>query len=181
MSLEEWNQRYRTRDDIDDQPAQLLIDAVRGVTPGRALDLACGAGRNAVWLHRAGWDVVAVDGSEEAIRILHEHEPAIETHVLDLETGAPLPFEDESFDLVLILYYLHRPLFAEAKRVLRRGGLLVTAARMKGRFAANPGELVSFFEGWEVVYHTEGEIAELVVKKVAGGLLPVAEGPQSER
>ena len=66
MSLEEWNQRYRTRDDIDDQPAQLLIDAVRGVTPGRALDLACGAGRNAVWLHRAGWDVVGVDGSEEA-------------------------------------------------------------------------------------------------------------------
>jgi SAM-dependent methyltransferase len=85
--------------------------------------------------------------------------------VLDLETGAPLPFEDESFDLVLILYYLHRPLFAEARRVLRRGGLLVTAARMKGRFAANPGELVQHFEGYEVLHQKEGEIAELVVRR----------------
>jgi tellurite methyltransferase len=165
VSLDEWNQRYRTRDDIDDQPAQLLIDAVRGVVPGRALDLACGAGRNAVWLARNGWEVVAIDGSEEAIRILHEHEPAVEAHVRDLETGAPLPFEDQSFELVLILYYLHRPLFAEAKRVLRPGGLLVTAARMKGRFAANPGELGAFFEGWEVVFLREGEIGELVVRR----------------
>ena len=165
MSLEEWNQRYRTRDDIDDRPAQLLVDAVRGVAPGRALDLACGAGRNAIWLAHEGWQVVAIDGSEEAIRILREHESSVETRVLDLETGAPLPFEDESFDLVLILYYLHRPLFVEARRVLLHGGLLVTAARLKVRFAANPGELVQHFEGFEVLHQKEGEIAELVVRR----------------
>ncbi|HEY0159131.1 MAG TPA: class I SAM-dependent methyltransferase [Thermoanaerobaculia bacterium] len=168
MSLDEWNQRYRTRDDIDDRPAELLVDALRGVAPGRALDLACGAGRNAIWLARGGWEVVAIDGAEEAIRLLREHEPAVDARVLDLETGAPLPFEDESFDLVLILYYLHRPLFAEAKRVLRPGGLLVTAARMKGRFAASPGELGSFFEGWELLHSREGEIGELVMRRVAG-------------
>jgi SAM-dependent methyltransferase len=173
VSLDEWNQRYRTRDDIDDEPAQLLVDAVRGLEPGRALDLACGAGRNAIWLAREGWEVVAIDGAEEAIRLVHEHEPSIDARVLDLETGAPLPFEDESFDLVLILYYLHRPLFAEAKRVLRPGGLLVTAARMKGRFAARPGELVSLFEGWEVVHSREGEIGELVVRRA---VLPGATG-----
>jgi tellurite methyltransferase len=173
VSLEEWNQRYRTRDEIDDKPAQLVVDAIRGVEPGRALDLACGAGRNAVWLARNGWEVVAIDGSEEAIRLVREHDRAIETHVMDLETGAPLPFEDESFDLVLILYYLHRPLFAEAKRVLRRGGVLVTAARMKGRFAANPGELVQHFEGWEVVHSREGEIGELVARRP---VLPGATG-----
>ena len=165
MSLEEWNQRYRTREDLDDQPAPMLVDALTGVTPGRALDLACGAGRNAVWLAREGWEVVALDGAEEAIRLLHEREPSIDARVFDLEAGDPLPFEDASFDLVVILYYLHRPLFAEAKRVVKPGGLIVTAARMIGRYAAKPGELVQHFEGFEVLRQQEGEISELVVRR----------------
>jgi SAM-dependent methyltransferase len=165
VSLEEWDQRYRTRDEIDDEPAQLVIDAVRELPPGRALDLACGAGRNAVWLARNGWEVVAIDGSSEAIRLVHAHDVQLEARIMDLETDTPLPFEDGSFDVVLILYYLHRPLFAEAKRVLRCGGLLVTAVRTKGRFAIHPGELVGIFEGWEVVEAQEGEIGELVVRR----------------
>jgi tellurite methyltransferase len=165
VSLEEWDQRYRTRDEIDDEPAKLVIDAVRDLPPGRALDLACGAGRNAVWLARNGWDVVAIDGSSEAIRLVHGHDVRVDARVVDFETGAPLPFEDESFDAVLILYYLHRPLFAEAKRVLRRGGILVTAVRTQGRYAIHPGELASVFEGWEVVYSNDGEIGELVVRR----------------
>ena len=165
VSLEEWDQRYRTRDEIDDEPAQLVIDAVREFPPGRALDLACGAGRNAVWLARNGWEVVAIDGSSEAIRLVHGHDVRVDARIMDFETGAPLPFEDESFDLVLILYYLHRPLFAEAKRVVRHGGLLVTAVRTSGRFAIHPGELAGIFEGWEVVEAKEGEIGELVVRR----------------
>ena len=167
VSLEEWDQRYRTRDEIDDEPAKLVIDALRELPPGRALDLACGAGRNAVWLARNGWDVVAIDGSTEAIRLVHAHDIQVDARVIDLETGAPLPFEDESFDAVLILYYLHRPLFAEAKRVVRRGGLVLTAVRTTGRFAIHPGELAALFEGWEVVYSNEGEIGELVVRRPA--------------
>ena len=165
VSFEEWNDRYRTRDEIDDDPAQLVVDAVRGLPPGRALDLACGAGRNAVWLANAGWDVAAIDGASEAIRLVRERDPRIDARVLDLESGAALPFEDESFDAVLILYYLHRPLFAEAKRVVRRGGIIVTAVRTRGRFAIRPGELASMFEGWEVVHANEGEIGELVVRR----------------
>ena len=168
MSIEEWNQRYRGREEIDADPAPLLVDAVRGLPPRRALDLACGAGRNAIWLAHQGWDGIALDGAHEAIRIVHEHEPRVDARVLDLETGAPLPFEDASFDLVCILYYLHRPLFAEAARVLRPGGLLVTAVRTRGinpRFCVRAGELQTFFEGWERVYERDGEIAELVVRK----------------
>jgi predicted O-methyltransferase YrrM len=165
VTLEEWDQRYRTRDEIDDEPAKLVIDAVRQLPPGRALDLACGAGRNAVWLARNGWEVVAIDGSVEAIRLVHGHDVHVDARVLDLETDGPLPFEDESFDAVLILYYLYRPLFAEAKRVVRRGGIVVTAVRTKGRFAIHPGELASIFEGWEVVYANEGEIGELVARR----------------
>ena len=165
MSLEEWNERYRTGDAIDAEPAQLVIDALRDVAPGRALDLACGAGRNAVWLARAGWDVVALDGASEAIRIVRAHEPRIDARVFDLEAGAPLPFADRSFDAVLVLYYLHRPLFAEVQRVVRPGGLVIAAVRTRGRFAIKPGELIRIFDRWQLLAHREEEIAELVARK----------------
>jgi SAM-dependent methyltransferase len=165
VSLEEWNERYQTGENINLEPAQLVTEALHGVPPGRALDLACGAGRNAVWLAHAGWDVVAIDGAREAIRIVRAHEPRIDARVLDLEAGTPLPFDDDSFDAVLVLYYLHRPLFAEAKRVVRRGGLFLTAVRTSGRFAIAPRELAALFEGWEIVVSREGEIGELVARR----------------
>lgn len=167
MSLEEWNERYRAGDDINADPAELLVSAASELPPGRALDLACGAGRNAIWLASRGWDVVAIDGSSEAIDILRSHDAdaAVDARVMDLETDAPLPFEDESFDLVAILYYLHRPLFAEAKRVVKRGGLVVCAVKMRGTYRVKPEELAQHFAGFEVLRSSEGEIAELVARR----------------
>ena len=160
MTLDEWNERYRSGE-FSREPAPLLVDAVRDVTPGRALDLACGAGRNAIFLAERGWDVVAIDGASEAIRLLREHAPSIDARVMDLERGDPLPFDDHSFDLVAILYFLHRPLFAEARRVLRTGGLLVTAAKTTGSFAAAPGELHEL-HGFDVTVYRESETAEVI-------------------
>src|SRR5215212_3707017 len=144
MTLDEWNARYRSREALDGEPARLLVETAADLPPGRALDLACGAGRNAVWLVERRWSVTAIDGSEDAIRLVRERSAAIDARVLDLESGAPLPFADDTFDLVLILYYLHRPLFAEAKRVLRPGGTIIAAALTRGRFGIAPGELRSF-------------------------------------
>lgn len=162
MTLAEWNERYRNREQLDNAPAQLLVETAASLTPGRALDLACGAGRNASWLAGRGWEVVALDGAEEAIKLVPE---GIDARVLDLERGEPLPFENESFDLVLILFYLHRPLFAEAKRVLRRGGTIIASALMRGRFGVVPGELPRFFEDCEVTLAREREVAEIVAVK----------------
>lgn len=162
MSLSDWNARYRNREELDHEPARLLVDGASALPPGRALDLACGAGRNAAWLADRGWEVVALDGAEEAIKLVPD---GIDARVFDLETGEPLPFEDESFDLVLILFYLHRPLFAEAKRVLRRGGTLMTTARMRGRFAASRGELAELFKDFEILHTSENEIAELIARR----------------
>jgi len=168
MRLDEWNERYRSRDQLDLTPARLLVDTATELTPGRALDLACGAGRNALWLAQHGWKVTAIDGAEEAIRLLREHDAGIDTRVLDLESDAPLPFEDESFDLVVILYFLHRPLFAEAQRVLRPGGIVITAIRTMGinpRFCLSLEELREEFAGCEVLHAAGGDTAELVARK----------------
>jgi tellurite methyltransferase len=167
MNLQEWNERYRIREDLDHEPAPLLVNAVRDLAPGRALDLACGAGRNAIWLAQRGWEVMAIDGAPEAIRILHALEPRVDARVRDLETGDALPFDDESFDLVAILFYLHRPLFAEARRIVRRGGIVVAAARMNGTYAIGKGEMGGAFEGFEIVEYREGEIAEIIARKPA--------------
>jgi SAM-dependent methyltransferase len=163
MILDEWNARYRNREELDHEPARILLEHAATLRPGRALDLACGAGRNAAWLARRGWKVTALDGAEEAIRLV----PAgIDARVFDLETGEPLPFEDESFDLVLILFYLHRPLFAEAKRVLKRGGTIIITALTRGRFGAGPGELRTFFEEeFDIVLDRTEDVAELVATK----------------
>jgi SAM-dependent methyltransferase len=168
MKLDEWNARYRARERIDDEPSRLLVDAAAGVAPGRALDLACGAGRNAAWLAERGWDVVAIDGASEAIRLVREKDARIDARVLDLETDPPLPFEDASFDLVAILYFLHRPLFAEAIRVLRPGGILVTAIRARGispRFCLSLDALLAELSGLDVLHTSSGEITEAVARK----------------
>jgi SAM-dependent methyltransferase len=167
MRLDEWNERYRSRDEIDLTPARLLVDVASELIPGRVLDLACGAGRNALWLAQRGWEVTAIDGAEEAIRLVREHDAAIDARVLDLESDAPLPFADGSFDLVVILYFLHRPLFAEAQRVLRPGGVVVTAIRTTGinpRFCLSLEELRGEFSACEVLYAGEVDTAELVAR-----------------
>lgn len=163
--IEDWNARYRSTEEHDREPAALLVDAVRDLPPGRALDLACGAGRNAMWLADQGWDVVGVDGSSEAVGLLAASDPRVETHLLDLESGAPLPFPDSSFDLVAILYYLHRPLFAEAQRVVKAGGLIVTAALMTGRFQIGRAEMAQHLSECEVLLSREDEVAEMIARK----------------
>jgi len=135
-------------------PSRLVTEFAETLKPGRALDLASGAGRHANWLRERGWDVVAID------RVA-----APGVTVMDLESGAPLPFPDQSFDLVLIIHFLHRPLFAEAKRVTKVGGAVIAAIHIeaKHRFLVKPGELRTFFDGWTLAVDREANgVAEVV-------------------
>ena len=69
MSLEQWNERYRAGEQLFDAPVPLLV-RFAGAVRGRALDLACGSGRNALYLAELGWQVTAVDGSPVALDVL---------------------------------------------------------------------------------------------------------------
>ena len=109
MDIKLWEARYRSRErekeDFDATPAGLLVETVKHVPPGRALDLACGTGRNALWLAEHGWAVTAVDGSQAAIDVLQQRASArglsIETRVADLEAGQ-YSIEPSTWDLVTI-------------------------------------------------------------------------------
>src|SRR5881394_4104638 len=64
-----WDTRYRSGQSTNYLPSAFLEQAIERLVPGRALDLACGAGRNSFALARRGWRVDAVDASPEALKI----------------------------------------------------------------------------------------------------------------
>src|SRR5687768_13244294 len=86
----DWNTHYAEGEQEERPPEPLLVQAIRDRPPGRALDLACGLGRNALFLAAHGWDVTAVDASHVAIDILRERAsegPPVHAVVVDLEAG----------------------------------------------------------------------------------------------
>jgi SAM-dependent methyltransferase len=165
--LEQWNARYLAGERGETKPSPLVVQAAAELPAGRAFDLACGAGRNALFLAKNGWDVVAVDGSPEAIRITKQRAKRVgvklETLVADLETSLPLPFEDASGDLVTIVLYLQPALLLEARRLLRPGGTCAVSVKTAGSFAMPLDALRELFAGWEVVVAREGDgVAEVI-------------------
>ncbi|MEY4754529.1 MAG: hypothetical protein RJA44_2204 [Pseudomonadota bacterium] len=95
---------------------------------GRALDLACGAGRHVAWLAAQGLQVTAVDRDPAALQALRqlavEHPGRIEVLAADLE-GASWPLPGQQFDLVLVTNYLWRPLLPTIATSVAPGGLLI--------------------------------------------------------
>jgi len=106
FAREDWNERYAPKELLwTAEPNRLLAAEVGGLAPGRALDLACGEGRNAVWLAERGWRVTGVDFSkvalEKAARLAERRGVEVEwitADVLDHEPG------EHAFDLVLVCY-----------------------------------------------------------------------------
>ena len=113
MALASWEEKYRAQTGELRGPDSVLVEAVTGLTPGRALDLACGTGRNALWLAQQGWSVTAVDGSAAAIETLRANAArlsvAVDTRIADLENGE-YGIEPARWDLIAICYYLQRDL-----------------------------------------------------------------------
>jgi|SRR5882672_9102798 len=133
MEIRDWNDRYRLRErpaeDLDAAPTPLVVATAAKLIPGKALDLACGTGRNALWLAEHGWEVTAVDAAPAAIDILRtrakERGLKINAVVADLEKGE-FEIEPSRWDLVAMCYYLQRNLFEPAKRGVVPGGILIS-------------------------------------------------------
>lgn len=110
------------------RPNPFLEEIAPRLTPGTALDVGCGSGRDAVYLASLGWRVVALDilpdalerGRELAERYLADP-GAIEWTPADVRRASP----DGMFDLLVMFAFLHRPLLARAAERLRPGGALV--------------------------------------------------------
>jgi SAM-dependent methyltransferase len=158
----DWDKHYAEAEGLESEPAPLLADVADWAPPGRALDLACGAGRNAIFLASLGWDVVAVDSSQEAVRLVRTRAAAaglrIDARVADLEAGA-FAIEPAAYDLICDFFYLQRDLFPTIREGVRPGGLVAAEIHLRDeqphRFVVEPGELRQEFEGWKILFYSE--------------------------
>ena len=125
------------------------------------LDVACGAGRHAIFFAERGFEVVAVDRDEQAI-------PGVEFVKADLEGGAPWPFAGRRFAAIVVTNYLHRPLFARLAESLEEGGVLLYETFMLGNerygrpsnpdFLLKAGELLEAFRTLHIVAFEQGMV-----------------------
>jgi len=109
------------------QPAQFLVDNVELLPKGRVLDVAMGAGRNAIYLAGMGFEVDGIDISAEAVNDALESARrvgvAIRAQVADLEKSYHI--EKGAYDVIICFNYLQRSLIPQIKDGLRTGGMVV--------------------------------------------------------
>ncbi|MCG3161697.1 MAG: putative S-adenosyl-L-methionine-dependent methyltransferase TehB [Acidobacteria bacterium] len=168
--MPDWDERYRRGERANDAPHPLIVEFASTLEPGRALDVACGAGRHAIWLAEHGWQVTAVDRSRVAIEILRrrasEKGLAIDSRIADLERGEFI-IEPESYDLIVVCNYLQRDLFPAIRAGARIGGAVIAIIAMADddpnvkpmnpAFLLKPGELRAEFAAWELLREFEGK------------------------
>ena len=173
-----WNARYAGQPVADPRPPDALTAAgLVGLlaTSGRALDVACGAGGQSVWLAQRGFDVVALDASDAAIDLTRAAATAggvdarVDARVADLDTG--IPADLDGFDVIVCQRFRGVDLYDAFVTRLVPGGVAVvtvlseTGAAAPGPFHAPSGELLRAFTrpDTEVLHHVEADGQESLI------------------
>jgi 2-polyprenyl-3-methyl-5-hydroxy-6-metoxy-1,4-benzoquinol methylase len=168
---EKWNAIYAAGGHTRVTPAKVLGEFAHLLPDtGTALDFACGRGANALFLAKSGLNVHAWDISEEAITSLktkaNELQLTLETRICDV-TKEPLP--PDSFDVVVVSYFLERKLMPSIINTLRKNGLLFYQTFIQERvdntgprnedYRLGRNELLHLCRDLHIVfYREEGEI-----------------------
>ena len=181
-----WDKKYETEAYIfGKEPVGFLRDHIDLLPRGKALDIAMGEGRNAVFLAKNGFDVDGCDISEIAVKkaldLAKENNVKIHTFVADLETYK-LP--QNTYDVIACFYYLQRDLVPQMKEALKPGGMIIyetyTIENLELGFEGpknkdyllKPNELLDLFKDFKIIYYRElvlnnkKAVASLIAKKL---------------
>ncbi|MEJ5357755.1 MAG: methyltransferase domain-containing protein [Desulfobacterales bacterium] len=182
-----WNEKYR-RQDSPREPAEVVRDFF-ALAPGRrALDVAAGNGRNALFLAEQGFAVDAVDIAEEGLSRFAGKNPRVRAVCADLDL---FDIPRERYDLIVNVLYVNRRLFPGLREGLRPGGVLIfeslleppdpaaATGRRRRDYYLRENELLHSFLALHVLsyreFETEGEgegprrLASLVARRRGGG------------
>lgn len=166
-----WEAKYRAHEyNHDGPPSGLLRRWIESLPRGRALDVAAGLGRNAIFLARAGYTVDAIDisatGLSEARRRARRRGVRVRWIEADLDTYR-LP--RARYDLVINMFFLKRRLLRALKSSVRPGGVMILETHLQSRVSdggpgqrnrLRRGELRRLFRGWDVLDLEEGVFRE---------------------
>ncbi len=167
---EKWDRKYLENPKLRKRrPPSPWLERFAAQGEGRrALDLACGTGRNSVWLAKRGWRVDAIDLSPVALQILtewvqdEEVSTKVQTYLLDLEESLP---EQTDYDLIVQTNFLDRNLIRPLMDHLRPGGIFLVETYLQHPenerrdanpdFLLQPGELPRIFQEFEILAYEE--------------------------
>jgi SAM-dependent methyltransferase len=156
-------------------PAPFLVESLHLLPRGRAVDVASGRGRNALYLAQHGFSVHALDRDPVALQTLRaladRHQLMnVTTALVDLETGpvSGVVFPTNTYDVVMVFFYLFRPLFPALVQTMKPGGMLVYETVLveshlrynhprHREFCFEPGELRELVRDLHVLHYDEGE------------------------
>ncbi len=172
---EKWNKIYSGAESAGDAVAVLKENSHLLPKQGQALELACGMGRNALFLAKHGLETSAWDISDVAIQRLNEEAKAqnfsagFHAQVRDIVKE---PMQSNSFDVIVVSHFLDRSLMPAIQDALRSGGLLFyqTFSRLQVNesgprnpdFRLAEGELLALFSPMRLlVYREEGCVGDL--------------------
>jgi tellurite methyltransferase len=180
---DKWNRKYSDGTfACSDCPEEWLQQCVGELATGRALDLACGLGHNAIWLARQGWQVDAIDISKAGLdlaRLRAEHEQAdVNWMEADLDDWVSPP---GAYDLICVFRFLDRERLPKwIPGALRDGGLLCYETFLRSqfqrpdnhfksdRFALEAGELPTLYPTLRCEAYEEASLAERDVARYLG-------------
>jgi len=181
--LTKWDSRYRDGSYSDRRhPTALLSRYIDELRRGSALDIACGAGRNALFLAESGFDVDAVDISAAGLERLGADAQArgleVRSHEADLENGIPARLKlNNRYDLILMTRYVNQPLVKTLVEKLADSGIFICEQHLKTKldvvgprseaFRLAPHELLDSAQALRVHYYREGIMTDPDGRKVA--------------
>lgn len=114
----------RTR--FNAEPNTLMVEAVRNVSAGRALDVNMGEGRNAVYLAQQGWDVTGVDLADQALAFAQQRTQQLHLHLTTIAQDVrTFDWGTSQWDLIVLCYADEETHVAQVQAALKPGGILV--------------------------------------------------------
>jgi tellurite methyltransferase len=166
LDRDKWNHRYATDSQRKSNPVSLLETWLPGVKVGRALDVACGAGRNSLFLAEAGFTVDAIDISAEGLEIARAKADQKNLTINWIESDLDQsPSIDDQYELIIVLWYVNLPLISQLVQNLSPGGYLICEEHLQsevvaigpsnGRFRVAPGALKDASRPLEILHYDE--------------------------
>jgi SAM-dependent methyltransferase len=151
---------YAGAPEFNTKPNQLLVDAIRGLKPGRALDVGMGQGRNAIHLARSGWSVTGFDVSAVGLRKAEAQAAALGLSVRGvLASDEEFDFGRDEWDLIVIIYAIEKRSVHRVAAALKPGGIVVVEAGHKetsgAPFEYETNELLRIFDGFRILRYED--------------------------
>jgi len=180
-----WDERFGKKEfALGKEPNPFLKKHIRLLPKGKALDIATGEGRNAVFLAQNGFEVDAVDISEKGLKkaqkFAGEKGVNINTFLVDLDQ---YPIGKERYDLIADFYFLRRRLIPRIKKGLKKGGKVIfetyllehrklgTGGPKQAKYFLKPNELLRLFKDSRILFYREGIFREGGKRKAVASLI----------